>query len=312
MRDAPALTIVPQLVAGGRGGRAPTIRPPRAQARGAPAGAAAGRHRSRRRSPAPTPSSSSPNGASSAPSPGSKLAPDHAAAAGRSISATSTTPQDMARQGIEYVPLGRAGRRAGLPGGGGMSDADGRDFARPRVLVTGAAGFLGSHLCDALVARGHDVVGLDNYFTGRKENIAHLLAQSALRDGAPRRAAALLGRVRPDLPPRLPGLAAASTRRTPSPRRRSASSARSTCSASPSAPARASCTPPPRRFTATRDEHPQTESYRGNVNPIGPRACYDEGKRIAEALFFDYHRQHARRHQGRAHLQHLRAAHEPA
>ena len=57
--------------------------------------------------------------------------------------------------------------------------------------------------------------------------------------------------------------------------------------------------------------HPQPESYRGNVNPIGPRACYDEGKRCAETLFFDYHRQHKVQHPGGAHLQHLRAAHAP-
>src|ERR1043165_9010741 len=78
-----------------------------------------------------------------------------------------------------------------------------------RILVTGGAGFLGSHLCERLLARGHDILWVDNYFTGRKDNIAH----------------------------------------------------------------------------------PQQESYRGNVNPIGPRACYDEGKRCAETLFFDYHRQ---------------------
>ena len=57
--------------------------------------------------------------------------------------------------------------------------------------------------------------------------------------------------------------------------------------------------------------HPQTEDYWGSVNPIGIRACYDEGKRCAETLFFDYHRQHSLRHQGGAHLQHLRAAHAP-
>ena len=57
--------------------------------------------------------------------------------------------------------------------------------------------------------------------------------------------------------------------------------------------------------------HPQPESYRGHVNPIGPRACYDEGKRCAETLFFDYHRQHRRQHPHRAHLQHLRPAHAP-
>ena len=57
--------------------------------------------------------------------------------------------------------------------------------------------------------------------------------------------------------------------------------------------------------------HPQTEDYWGNVNPIGPRSCYDEGKRCAETLFFDYHRQHRLRDQGGADLQHLRAAHAP-
>jgi UDP-glucuronate decarboxylase len=56
-----------------------------------------------------------------------------------------------------------------------MSEIASQDFARTRFLVTGAAGFLGSHLCDALIARGADVVGLDNYFTGRKENVVHLL-----------------------------------------------------------------------------------------------------------------------------------------
>ena len=59
------------------------------------------------------------------------------------------------------------------------------------------------------------------------------------------------------------------------------------------------------------DVHPQPESYWGNVNPIGPRACYDEGKRCAETLFFDYHRQHRVRHPRRPHLQHLRPAHAP-
>ena len=57
--------------------------------------------------------------------------------------------------------------------------------------------------------------------------------------------------------------------------------------------------------------HPQVEDYWGNVNPIGPRSCYDEGKRCAETLFFDYHRQYGRRHPRRADLQHLRAAHAP-
>jgi UDP-glucuronate decarboxylase len=65
-----------------------------------------------------------------------------------------------------------------------MTDTEGQGFAKKRVLVTGAAGFLGSHLCDALLARGHDVMGLDNYFTGRKENVAHLLTAPTSRSRA--------------------------------------------------------------------------------------------------------------------------------
>ena len=85
--------------------------------------------------------------------------------------------------------------------------------------------------------------------------------------------------------------------------------ARSTCSGWPSG---CKAPDPPgldQRGLRRPGVHPQTESYWGNVNPIGPRACYDEGKRCAETLFFDYHRQHNLRHQGRAHLQYLRPAH---
>ena len=78
---------------------------------------------------------------------------------------------------------------------------------RKRVLVTGGAGFLGSHLCERLLAEGHDVLCVDNFFTGSKRNIAHLLGQSALRADAPRRDLPALCRGRRDLQPRLPGLA---------------------------------------------------------------------------------------------------------
>ncbi len=116
-----------------------------------------------------------------------------------------------------------------------------------RILVTGGAGFLGSHLCERLLARGHDVLCVDNYFTGRKDNIAHLL-----RD--------------PHFEANMLGLA----------KRLKAKILQASTS----------------EVYGDPTLHPQPESYRGNVNPIGPRACYDEGKRCAETLFFDYHRQH--------------------
>ena len=78
---------------------------------------------------------------------------------------------------------------------------------RKRVLVTGGAGFLGSHLCERLLAAGHEVLCVDNFFTGTKRNVAHLLGQSALRADAPRRDLPALCRGRRDLQPRLPGLA---------------------------------------------------------------------------------------------------------
>jgi UDP-glucuronate decarboxylase len=162
---------------------------------------------------------------------------------------------------------------------------------RKRVLVTGGAGFLGSHLCERLLDQGHDVLCVDNYFTGRKDNIAHLLPNpnfEAMRhditfplyvevdeiynlacpaspihyqfDPVQTTKTSVIGSIN------MLGLA----KRTKA-----------------------------KIFLSSTSEvygdptvHPQREDYRGNVNPIGPRACYDEGKRCAETLFFDYHRQH--------------------
>lgn len=162
---------------------------------------------------------------------------------------------------------------------------------RKRVLVTGGAGFLGSHLCERLLDQGHDVLCVDNYFTGRKDNIAHLLSNphfEAMRhditfplyvevdeiynlacpaspihyqfDPVQTTKTSVIGSIN------MLGLA----KRTKA-----------------------------KIFLSSTSEvygdptvHPQREDYRGNVNPIGPRACYDEGKRCAETLFFDYHRQH--------------------
>jgi UDP-glucuronate decarboxylase len=164
-------------------------------------------------------------------------------------------------------------------------------FGTKRIAVTGGAGFLGSHLCEKLLAAGHDVLCIDNFFTGSKDNIVHLL-------GNPR-----FEMMRHDITfpiyvevDEIYNLA---------------------CPASPIHyqydPVQTTKTSvhgvinmlglakrlQARIMQASTSEvygdpevHPQTEAYWGRVNPIGPRACYDEGKRCAETLFFDYHRQY--------------------
>ena len=164
-------------------------------------------------------------------------------------------------------------------------------LTRKRVMVTGGAGFLGSHLCEALVARGHDVLCVDNYFTGRRENVQALLAHPRFElmrhdvtfplyvevdeiynlacpaspvhyqfDPVQTTKTSVVGAIN------MLGLA----------KRTKARVLQASTSEVYGDPAL----------------HPQPETYRGNVNPLGPRACYDEGKRCAETLFFDYRRQH--------------------
>ncbi len=170
----------------------------------------------------------------------------------------------------------------------------GSGLTRKRVLVSGGAGFLGSHLCTRLLADGHDVLCVDNYFTGSKDNIAHLLATpqfEAVRhdvtfplyvevdeiynlacpaspihyqyDPVQTTKTSVIGAVN------MLGLA----------KRTGAKILQASTS----------------EVYGDPTVHPQREDYRGNVNPLGPRACYDEGKRCAETLFFDYYRQHATR-----------------
>lgn len=167
-------------------------------------------------------------------------------------------------------------------------------LTRKRVLVTGGAGFLGSHLCERLLKDGADVLCVDNYFTGRKDNIAHLLGHShfeAMRhdvtfplyvevdeiynlacpaspvhyqfDPVQTTKTSVIGAIN------MLGLA----------KRVGAKIMQASTS----------------EVYGDPTVHPQTEDYRGNVNPLGPRACYDEGKRCAETLFFDYFRQHQTR-----------------
>jgi UDP-glucuronate decarboxylase len=160
-----------------------------------------------------------------------------------------------------------------------------------RILVTGGAGFLGSHLCERLVAQGHEVLCLDNFFTGRRANVAHLLDEPGFElmrhdvtfplyvevdeiynlacpaspihyqfDPVQTTKTSVHGAIN------MLGLA----KRT---RAKLMQASTSEVYGDPSV-------------------HPQTEGYWGNVNPIGPRSCYDEGKRCAETLCFDYRRQH--------------------
>src|ERR1700744_3508747 len=165
---------------------------------------------------------------------------------------------------------------------------------RTRVLGTGGAGFRGSHLCERLLAEGHDVLCVDNYFTGRKDNIAHLIGNPRFEfirhdvtfplyvevdqifnlacpaspihyqfDPVQTTKTSVIGAIN------MLGLA----------KRVGAKVLQASTS----------------EVYGDPTVHPQTEDYWGNVNPIGPRSCYDEGKRCAETLFFDYHRQHKTR-----------------
>ena len=167
-------------------------------------------------------------------------------------------------------------------------------LTRKRVLVTGGAGFLGSHLCERLLGQGDDVLCADNYFTDRKDNIAHLLGNP--RFEAMRHDITFPLYIEVDVIYNL---------------------------ACPASPVHYQYDPVQTTKTsvigainmlglakrvgakilqASTSEvygdptvHQQTEDYRGNVNPLGPRACYDEGKRCAETPFFDYWRQHRTR-----------------
>ena len=160
-----------------------------------------------------------------------------------------------------------------------------------RVLVTGGAGFLGSHLCDRLIADGHEVLCVDNFFTGARANIAHLFDHprfELLRHDITMPLSVEVDEIYNFACPASPihyqfdpvqttktsvigainMLGLAKRLRVP------------ILQASTS------------EVYGDPEIHPQTEDYWGNVNPIGPRSCYDEGKRCAETLFFDYRRQH--------------------
>lgn len=160
-----------------------------------------------------------------------------------------------------------------------------------RVLVTGGAGFLGSHLCERLVNDGHDVICLDNFFTSQKSNVLHLLDHNnfeLIRHDVTHPIWLEVDEVYNLACPAAPGHYQYNPIKT---MKTSVMGAINVLGIAKRCGAKV--------FQASTSEvygdptiHPQPESYRGNVNPIGPRACYDEGKRAAETLFADYYRQH--------------------
>jgi UDP-glucuronate decarboxylase len=159
-----------------------------------------------------------------------------------------------------------------------------------RILVTGGAGFLGSHLCDRLINEGNEILCLDNFFTGRKQNISHLLQNpkfELVRHDVTEPFRVEVDQIYnlacPASPPHYQYNPIKTTKT-------SVMGAINSLGLAKRVKARV--------FQASTSEvygdpnvHPQDESYWGNVNPIGRRSCYDEGKRCAETLFFDYHRE---------------------
>ena len=158
-----------------------------------------------------------------------------------------------------------------------------------RILVTGGAGFLGSHICERLVEDGHDVICLDNFFTSQKSNVAHLLDRpnfELIRHDVTLPIFLEVDQVYNMACPAAPGhyqYNPIKTIKTSVMGSINLLGMAKRCGA--------------RILQASTSEvygdpevHPQPETYRGSVNPIGPRACYDEGKRAAETLFVDYHR----------------------
>lgn len=166
-----------------------------------------------------------------------------------------------------------------------------RDSAVQRVLVTGGAGFLGSHLCDRLIADGHDVICADNFYTGSRANITHLLGNprfELLRHDVTFPLYVEVDRIYNLACPASPVHYQRDPVQTTKTSVHGAINMLGLAKRLHARILQASTS----EVYGDPEVHPQTEDYWGRVNPIGPRACYDEGKRCAETLFFDYHRQH--------------------
>ena len=160
-----------------------------------------------------------------------------------------------------------------------------------RILVTGGAGFLGSHLCDRLLLDGHDVLAVDNFFTGAKANVAHLAGHprfELMRHDVTFPLYVEVDRIYNLACPASPVHYQHDPVQTTKTSVHGAINMLGLAKRLRARILQASTS----EVYGDPDVHPQPEGYWGRVNPIGPRSCYDEGKRCAETLFFDYHRQH--------------------
>jgi len=163
---------------------------------------------------------------------------------------------------------------------------------RTRTLITGGAGFLGSHLSDRLIQEGHDVICLDNFFTGSKDNVSHLLGHprfELMRHDVTFPLYVEVDQIYNLACPASPVHYQHDPVQTTKTSVHGAINMLGLAKRTKARILQASTS----EVYGDPDVHPQPESYWGRVNPIGPRSCYDEGKRCAETLFFDYHRQHA-------------------
>jgi UDP-glucuronate decarboxylase len=160
-----------------------------------------------------------------------------------------------------------------------------------RILVTGGAGFLGSHLCDRLIELGEDVLCVDNYFTGTKRNIQHLLQKprfELMRHDVTFPLYVEVEKIFNLACPASPVHYQVDPVQTTKTSVHGAINMLGLAKRVKARILQASTS----EVYGDPEEHPQTEAYWGRVNPVGPRSCYDEGKRCAETLFFDYQRQH--------------------
>jgi UDP-glucuronate decarboxylase len=158
-----------------------------------------------------------------------------------------------------------------------------------RILVTGGAGFLGSHICERLVGDGHDVICVDNFFTSQKSNVQHLIGRpnfELIRHDVTHQLWLEVDEIYNMACPAAPGHYQYNPIKTMKTSVMGAINMLGMAKRCGAKILQASTS----EVYGDPDVHPQPESYRGNVNPIGTRACYDEGKRAAETLFFDYHR----------------------
>jgi UDP-glucuronate decarboxylase len=160
-----------------------------------------------------------------------------------------------------------------------------------RVLVTGGAGFLGSHICETLLSQGHDVVSLDNFYTGSKKNVEHLLDHKRfelIRHDVTFPLYVEVDRIFNFACPASPIHYQKDPVQTTKTSVHGAINMLGLAKRTKARIMQASTS----EVYGDPEIHPQTEDYWGRVNPIGMRSCYDEGKRCAETLFFDYHRQY--------------------